>query len=635
MPTFEQPPQVAVQSQLASVPNMPQVQGVASQAVDASRSVAPAIQATSFPGLLSSLWSGLGGLRGSARRASTPPPERVGHDTCASADPAFPPGRAGIVPTAGALASSGPDSQSRLENPSLGQIRPSGAQAPQTSAAALGGAADSAVPRATQALPQVPPPPGLQGDSVPGGAVPAQPGGTHGFASGSPALDALFLGMQQLQNVQLQQLRGKDSDAPEVVKPGTSDLPKLASPDPSTGSLDFQDWLQLVGGLMGDLSDTSGSWWAAVLQVSRDAYERWVVSSPIDRLRIQPDDRPELVEGKWSRVNARACVMLLSALDETVKADLIARKTTQVASQILFRLHTQYLPGGTAERTLVLSNLQHPTEVEDAASGVLALRAWGRWYQRCVDCGMNLPDPMVLVSALTSMTKPVLRREPEVTWRTELVKSTLQLHGRPSEEAVRSYHRHLLAEFETLAGATVPVKPDDAQTPQLKAVSANEGGERRSGAGGKTCKFFLSPKDCKFGPKCRYQHSMSELSYAERARKCLNCGSEAHRAKDCTAGKSPKPDAQAPLCQIPTAMQEPVALAASSTSSTSQPIVPATPVNMNMVAFMQEALKAIRQVETHMAAEAHTAGAAAKDPATRPGGEGEADLRSSAGRPPP
>ena len=197
------------------------------------------------------------------------------------------------------------------------------------------------------------------------------------------------------------------------------------------------------------------------------------------------------------------------------------------------------------------------------------MRAWGRWYQRCMDCGMNLPDPMVLVSALTSMTKPVLRREPEVTWRTELVKSTLQLHGRPSEEAVRSYHRHLLAEFETLAGATVPVKPDDAHTPQLKAVSANDGGERPSGAGGKTCKLFLSPKGCQFGPKCRYQHSMSELSYAERARKCLNCGSEAHRAKDCTAGKSPKPDAQAPLCQVPTAMQEPVAPAASSTSSTS------------------------------------------------------------------
>ena len=229
---------------------------------------------------------------------------------------------------------------------------------------------------------------------------------------------------------------------------------------------------------------------------------------------------------------------------------------------------------------------------------------------------MNLPDPMVLVGALSSMTKPVLRGEPEVTWRTELVKSTLQLHGRPSEEAVRSYHRHLLAEFETLAGAMVPVKPDDAHALQLKAGSANEGGECPSGAGGKARKFFLSPKGCKFGPKCRYQHSMSELSHAERERKCLSCGSEAHRARDCTAGKSPKPDSQAQQGQVPTSMQEPVAPAASSsTSPTSQPIVPATPVSMNMVAFMQEALKAIRQVG--------------------PGGEGEADLRSSAGRPPP
>ena len=197
-------------------------------------------------------------------------------------------------------------------------------------------------------------------------------------------------------------------------------------------------------------------------------------------------------------------------------------------------------------------------------------------------------------------------------------------------EGVRPYRRHLLAEFETLAGAIVPVKPDDAHTPQLKAMSANKGGERPSGAGGKTCKFFLSPKGCKIGPKWRYQNSMSELSYAERARKYLNCGSEAHRTKDCTAGKSPKPDAQAPLCQLPTAIREPVAPAISSTSSMSQPVVPAIPANINMVAF-----KAISQVETHIATEAHAAGAATKDPATRLGGEGEADLRSSVERPPP
>ena len=137
--------------------------------------------------------------------------------------------------------------------------------------------------------------------------------------------------------------------------------------------------------------------------------------------------------------------MLMDALDPVVKADLIARKANHSASHILFRLYTTCQPGGTRERNLVLSNLQNPQVIHDAVAGVAALRDWGRWYQRCIDFG-NLPDPMVLVGALTSMTKPVITKDTEVTWRAEMAKSALQLHARPSEEAVRSHHRHLLAD---------------------------------------------------------------------------------------------------------------------------------------------------------------------------------------------
>ena len=252
----------------------------------------------------------------------------------------------------------------------------------------------------------------------------------------------------------------KKDDAPESVKPGITALPKLTAPDPLGGSLDFQDWLQQIAGLMSDLSDSSHLWRSGVMQVSKDAYDRWVTAPPIERLQVEPDDRPELVEGKWGRVNARACSMLLEALDPAVKSDIIARKANQAAPKILFRLYTTYQLGGTGERNLVLTNLQHPSAVHDAVSGVNALRAWGRWYQRCIDFGMNLPDPMVLVGALTAMTKPVISKDVEVTWRTEMVKSALQLHARPSEEAVRSYHKHLMAEFETLAGAAKIKKPD-------------------------------------------------------------------------------------------------------------------------------------------------------------------------------
>ena len=79
---------------------------------------------------------------------------------------------------------------------------------------------------------------------------------------------------------------------------------------------------------------------------------------------------------------------------------------------------------------------------------------------------------------------------------------------------------------------------------------------------------------------------MNELSRAERFKKCLNCGSEEHRAKDCKAGKAePKVPDHKPSVQ------------AASTSS-SQPVVQATPV-LNMETFMQQAVQALRQLEAH------------------------------------
>ena len=333
---------------------------------------------------------------------------------------------------------------------------------------------------------------GIQG-APSGGAPPLipvslPPGENHGRASGNPALDAVLLGVQQLQALQAQNLSSsKKADAPEQVKTGITAFPKLAAPNPAGGSLEFQDWLQLIG-----------------------------------------------------------------------------------------------------ERNLVLSNLQNSQVIHDATAGVAALRDWGRWYQRCIDFGMNLPDPMVLVGALTSMTKPMISKDTEVTWRTEMVKSTLQLHARPTAEAVKAYHRHLLAEFEALATSQVPKKGGSGNpTPNLalKATDGNAGGAS-GGQGGGTkgggkgiiqCKYFLSQKGCKYGSNCKNVHSMNELSKGDRFKKCLNCGSEEHRAKDCDrpnkAGKSgPKEQTPKPTTQV--AQVTP----STSVASTSQSVVQATPV---------------------------------------------------------
>ena len=183
------------------------------------------------------------------------------------------------------------------------------------------------------------------------------------------------------------------------------------------------------------------------------------------------------------------------------------------------------------------------------------------------------------------MTKPMISKDTEVTWRTEMVKSTLQLHARPTAEAVKAYHRHLLAEFEALATSQVPKKGgsgNPAPNLALKAMDGNAGGGQGGGAkgGGKgkiQCKYFLSQKGCKYGSNCKNVHSMNELSKGDRFKKCLNCGSEEHRAKDCDrpnkAGKS-GPNDQNPKSGAQVAHVTP----SPSAASTSQTIVQATPV---------------------------------------------------------
>ena len=151
----------------------------------------------------------------------------------------------------------------------------------------------------------------------------------------------------------------------------------------------------------------------------------------------------------------------------------------------------------------------------------------------------------------------------------------------------------LLAEFETLAGAQVAKKGGPSNLAFKAADASGDKGGRASGTkgGGKgggngaPCKYFLSPKGCKFGSKCKYPHSMNELSKAERFKKCLNCGSEEHRAQDCKAGKAePKTQDQKPSVQA--------------VSSSGQSVAQATPV-LNMETFMQQAVQGLTQLEAN------------------------------------
>ena len=193
-------------------------------------------------------------------------------------------------------------------------------------------------------------------------------------------LGVIATGMRQLQEVQLKQMEKKD--LPEVVKPGISSLPTLDSPGKETSPVDIQDWLEEVGSIMGDLSDTSYEWWKGVREVADDHYKRWVTATPMEKLALALPKDTKLEHGKYGRVNSRAAGMILGALPAEVKSEMVTKKCTGSSTSLVFKLLTTYRPGGEQEKTLLLEQLTTPEGAATADLVVQALRRWGRWFSR-------------------------------------------------------------------------------------------------------------------------------------------------------------------------------------------------------------------------------------------------------------
>ncbi|CAE6936887.1 GIP [Symbiodinium sp. CCMP2592] len=261
-------------------------------------------------------------------------------------------------------------------------------------------------------------------------------------------LGFIATGMKQLQDVQLKQME-KKSDVPEVVKPGVSSLPLLNAPGQDTSPVDIQDWLEEVGGVMTDLSDSSWEWWTQAKELAEAHYRKWVKSTPLEKISLAMPRSPSLEQGRYGRVNARAAGMVLAALPQEVKTEMIIKKVSGSTASLIFKLLTVYRPGGEREKTLLLQQLTAPEVAATAEEAVQGLRRWGRWYARAKDLTVAVPDPVLMIKGLAAIVSVVLGRHQDVWLRTSMVRQKLQLDSNPLEETSLDYHKHLQAASPT------------------------------------------------------------------------------------------------------------------------------------------------------------------------------------------
>ena len=350
----------------------------------------------------------------------------------------------------------------------------------------------------------------------------------------------LMEGMQAMQKQWLEDREG--AGGAEAVR-GTPQLPSLADWSATTGPIDLNDWLALIEPMMSDLTNTSGLWWKQLMSEAMDWYLKHLQLQALDRINHEPKPSPELEKSKWSRLERRASTMLLMAIPEGQREELISSKRL-TALKILCHLLTVYQPGGLAEKELILRQLESPPEATSLGDAVQALRRWQRWRRRAGELGVLEPDPFILLKGLNKIIKRPLEGNRDLNFRVSLARSTLQVDATPTSKSVTSFALHLLAEFEQIAhqdgGPKKKSEAEKAKELRLKKFEDEgpKGGGKGKDKGGENerepikCRFFLSETGCRKGKDCSFSHDQKD-----EKRRCWGCGATDHFSNVCPRGK--------------------------------------------------------------------------------------------------
>ena len=368
-----------------------------------------------------------------------------------------------------------------------------------------------------------------------------------GAGSTDPQMQFMCLMLQSMQEMQRQMTdkdKGQDRDCingEEVIRTGITELPPLPEWDASEAPLKLGDWLTLISPMVADLTSSAEDWWTLMLKEVGEWYQGHLAMSPLERTNHSPTRPESLQDKKWRRLERRVAGLMLKAVPEGQREDLVAKKHMSVFG-ILASLQISYQPGGFGEKRTLLKNLEEPAEATTASEAVTALRKWIRWRQSTEEIHATEPDPTVLMKGLSRLVYRVLESHQELQFRVSLARSSLLVDSTPTKESVTRYATHLLAELEQVAYTErKPLK----QTKDLPKVKRIEEDAKRLGKVGDgklkevkkdvedsekpkpVCKFYNTDQGCRKGRQCRWLHQPDDR------RRCCACGSTKHMAPAC------------------------------------------------------------------------------------------------------
>ncbi|CAE7349719.1 RE2 [Symbiodinium sp. CCMP2592] len=319
------------------------------------------------------------------------------------------------------------------------------------------------------------------------------------------------------------------------------------------------DWIAVVQPMISSLSDTGSVWWGYTYQAANQAYVRWLSTSPLERLSIQKEfDQVNLVQPQHALLEQRCVTLILQAIPDAVRVDIVASRHLSVAGMI-FRLMTVFQPGGASERSTMLRFLVTPKAASTLSEAAKLLRQWTQWRMRLKQLHAAEPDTTLLVKGLDVLTGKVLQKHSASLFRLATFRERLGVDYQPTSDAVSELCRMMQAEVEHLMHSTddnpvkdeVPGRGDDAKkqrlqrlqtSPSTPKAKTSPAGPKSPGAGMKPCRSWLTAGGCTYGSSCQFYHDQDEEKMRGR---CFCCSAEDHWADSCPVKARLKAEAKA------------------------------------------------------------------------------------------
>ena len=361
----------------------------------------------------------------------------------------------------------------------------------------------------------------------------------------------LMKGMQQMQKQimkdKTKQRKGSQEPTGEEPLRFNIELAKLPEWNLESSPVDFSDWLLLVEAQLSDLSSTSAQWWETLITEAKQWYMAHLRMSPLEKLRHPVKASLKLMDKRWLRVAKRAGNLLLQALPEAQREEVIATKDLSPLA-IITKMMVTYQPGSHQEKAMILNSLESPAEAGGVGEAIVSLRKWLRWKKRAADIDVKLPDPSVLLRGLDRIVNKVLISNHNLLFRVNLTRSQLMVDAVPTMEGVEQLAECLLAECDQLSYAKKKEKNGSTQGPQPKLKKFEEGGaaqlsEEKRPKGRlreeyetkkSPCRFFLTDQGCKRGRNCPYGH------VPDQEKRCWGCGAKDHFSNACPRSEEGK-----------------------------------------------------------------------------------------------